>query len=348
METISHMLQLSGSVGFSLGIGLTTAAILIFGEIIPKNIAKVHGQKLFGSTLWITNIVFYALYPFVIFLVRFANFFTQKAGDGKPVESMEYITSEREIQFLIEYITEKGLIEQEKTQMLKSIFKLSATPVKEIMIPETEVIALSAQTGLKETLQLFSKYQFSRLPVYEGEFDNIIGMLHQKDVFLMLLRNEEKSLKELVRPIMFIPETMKLNQLLREFREQRMHIAMVINEYGSVTGLVTLEDVLEEIVGDISDEYEPVTSKIVPLRPGAWLVDASINLDKLASLLRITFETEEAITLGGFLTEQLQHLPKKGELLSYKNYNFQVQKASPKRVFQVLIFQHELPQLTES
>ena len=232
--------------------------------------------------------------------------------------------------------------------MLKSIFELGTTPVKEIMIPEAEVVSISVHTEVKDALQLFAKYPFSRLPVYEGEFENIIGMLHQKDLFLMLLRNESKTLRDLMRPIIFIPETIKVNQLLREFREQRMHIAMVINEFGSITGLVTLEDVLEEIVGDIRDEYEAVVPKIIPLKTGSWLVDASINLEELGTLLPITFEAEQALTLGGFLTEQLNHLPKKGEQVTYKGYTFKIQKASPKRVFQVLVFEHEQPEIVET
>jgi CBS domain containing-hemolysin-like protein len=131
---------------------------------------------------------------------------------------------------------------------------------------------------------------------------------------------------------------MRINQLLRELKQQRIHIAIVINEHGSFTGLVTLEDVLEEIVGEISDEYEAVTEKIVQLEPYNWLVDAIVDLETLSELLNIDFEAEDIVTLGGFLTEKLQHLPKKGERVTFKGYIFQVQKASPKRVSQVLIF----------
>ncbi|HEB41428.1 MAG TPA: CBS domain-containing protein, partial [Candidatus Dependentiae bacterium] len=132
---------------------------------------------------------------------------------------------------------------------------------------------------------------------------------------------------------------MKVNQLLREFRQKHMHIAIVLNEHGIVTGLITLEDLLEEIVGEISDEHEPTAEKIIPLKNnGGWLVDASSTLEDLEEFLNISFESEDSVTLGGFLTEQLQHLPKKGERILYKDHYFQIQKASPKRVRQVLIF----------
>jgi CBS domain containing-hemolysin-like protein len=178
--------------------------------------------------------------------------------------------------------------------------------------------------------------------VYEKRTDNIIGMVHLKDIFAMLLEDKgEKPLKDLVRPIMFVPESLKISQLLREFRQQHMHIAIVLNEHGSITGLITLEDVLEEIVGEISDEHEPSTEKILPLLQGGWLVDGSVPLEHLSELLQIEFKVEDSVTLGGFLTEYLQHLPKKGERVIYKGYYFQVQKASPKRVNQVLIFEEK-------
>lgn len=336
MEQVFARLNLSSGLGFSVGIGFGTFAILLFGEVIPKNIAKIHGEKLFKSSLWITNLTFYILYPFVKLLISVSDLFVSLFG-GKS-ESTELITSEREIRFLIDYINKKGLIETEKTEMLQSIFNFGSKPVKEIMVPMIDIIMIGTTETLKDALTKFSTYQFSRLPVYENNPDNVIGMIYQKDIFALLSKGEDKLLTELVRPILFVPEGMKINQLLRQFRVERMHMAMVINEYGNVTGLVTLEDVLEEIVGEISDEYEEITEQIVPIQEGSWLVDASVDLDELSPLLGINFEVEDAFTLGGFLMEQLQRLPKKDERILYKNYYFQVQKASHKRVIQVLIY----------
>jgi CBS domain containing-hemolysin-like protein len=273
-------------------------------------------------------------------LTKFSDFVITKLSEKGALENTsEWVTSEKEIQFLIEHISEKGIMDTEKTEMLQNIFELGSTPVRDIMVPATDMVSVNANTTIKETLAIFSKYSFTRLPVYEDNINNIIGMAHQKDIFLLLSKNEEKALKEIVRPILFIPEGVKVNQLLRELREQHMHIAMVINEYGSITGLITLEDILEEIVGEISDEHEPATEKIVPLKQGGWLIDASTPLEKVEEELDINFETEDALTLGGFLTEQLQHLPKKGERVLYHGFYFQIQSASPKRVYQVLVFE---------
>lgn len=339
IEAFFTHFSFSARVGVPVGIGIVTIAILIVGDIIPKNLGKAYGEKLLGSTLWFMNIVFRICYPLVTLLLRISDSVLYKIGGQKALEgSSEWVSSEKEIQFLIEHINEKGLMETEKTEMLQNIFELGTTPVRETMIPAGDIISVEMSAPLNEVLSIFSKHQFTRLPVYQDKPDNMIGMVHLKDVFLQLMQKIEKPLSELVRPIMFVPESVKVNQLLKEFREQHMHIAIVINEYGSITGLVTLEDLLEEIVGDISDEYESTEEKIVELKQGGWLADASVALDELSEILNIEFETEDAITLGGFLTEMLQHLPKKGERVEYKSFCFQVQKASPTRVQQVLIF----------
>lgn len=338
METLFAHFHLSSNLGFSFGIFVATMASLIFGEIIPKNVARNHGDKLFGSTLWLANLTFRLFYPLVTLLVYFTNFFIHLIGGSQPTNTSQWISSEKEIQFLIDYINEKGLMETEKTEMLQNIFELGHTPVKEILIPATNIVAVSAEATVNDILSIFIQRQFTRLPVYQDSPDNVIGMIHLKDVFALVSRGEKKMVKELLHPILFVPETLKVNQLLREFRQQHKHIAMVLNEHGIITGLITLEDVLEEIVGEISDEHEPTTEKVISLKNGSYLVDAGIDLEDLEKYLSITFETQGSVTLGGFLTEHLQHVPKKGERVVYQEFCFQVQKASAKRVISVLVF----------
>lgn len=332
-----------GRLGFSLGVAFAAVAILIFGEIIPKSLAKTQGEKIFQSTLWLTNLVYLIFRPIVPFLIRLSDTMVRWIG-GSPTTDSEWVSSEQEIEFLIEHGDEKGLIESEKSEMLKNIFDLGKTPVKEIMVPATDIISISVNTSIKDTLSTFAKHQYTRLPVYDEKADNIIGMIHFKDIFVAWTNNNDVPLRNLLRPIPFIPESIKVNQLLKELQKKHQHMAMVINEYGSIAGLITLEDILEEIVGEIQDEFEPVHEKIVQIKPGTWLIDASVSLFDVASLLNIKFGETDVLTLGGFITEQLQYIPKKGERLLYKNYYFQVQKATAKRVIQILIFeQNSLP-----
>ena len=342
MENLFAHLGFSSGLGFTFGIAVASVCIIIFGEILPKSFAKGRGERAFRSMLWLINLVFYAFYPLVTTLIRLSNFLIYKIGGMQALESgRQWISSEREIQFLINYIHEKGIIELEKTEMLQSIFELGRTPVKEIMVSATDIISVAINTPIKEILEVFAKHQFTRLPVYQEKIDNIVGMIHQKDIFVMFSRGKEKALRDLIRKIMFVPESMKVNQLLREFRQKQMHIAIVINEHGIIIGLITLEDILEEIVGEISDEHEPALEKIMPLKKGGWLVDATVSLEDLGVFLGIKFESEDSVSLGGFLTEYLQHLPKQGKRILYKDYYFQVQKASPRRVLQVLIFEKQ-------
>lgn len=346
METIFQHFHFSTGLGFSVGIGISASMIILFGEIIPKNLARLRGERLFKSSIWLINILYYTLSPLTTLLVSFSDALFRRMGTAMRSETMgsEWVSSEREVQFLIDYIHEKGILEKEKTEMLRNIFDLGRTPVKDVMVPATDTVSVEISTPIKDVLTLFSRHQFTRLPVYERIADNIVGMIHQKDIFIMLSQKKDTPLRDLVRPIFFIPEMVKINQVLREMREQHMHMAIVLNEHGSMTGLVTLEDLIEEIVGEITDEHESSSKKILSMQPGVWLADARIPVEELSKMLNTTFNTEDSVTLGGFLTEKLQHLPQKGERVLYQKHYFQIQKASQKRVKQVLIFEENRDQ----
>jgi putative hemolysin len=338
MTKVFQHFHLSSQLGFSIGLAVALIAILIFGEIIPKALAKTKSERLFLSTLWLTNILFYFLYPLITPLLVISNFFTYRFGNRSVVAHInEWVASEREVRFLIDYIYEKGLIEADKNKLLQNIFDLGKTPVREIMIPMGDTICASTKDSLNSIVHLFLRHHFSRLPIYESDATNIIGIIYLKDLFTFIATNHQSDITKLIRPIIFVPESMKVNQLLKEFQNQQMHLAMITNEHGSITGLITLEDVLEEIVGDINDEHEEKLNKIIPLKPEGWLVHASTSLDDITQLVNIRFESGTTVTLGGFITEQLQHIPKPGEQLTYKNYKFTVKKASKRRVLQVLV-----------
>lgn len=340
---ISHIMERTlGHMGLFVGVALATIMILIFGEIIPKSFAKTHHEKLFASFLWMINYLYHMLYPLVTLLLSIADFVFKQLGSDHILQKQQDAVSEKEIEFLIDYSDQKGLMETEKTEMLQNVFSLGQTHVREVMIPKNDIIAVRAVAEVKEAMNLLTKSRFSRLPVFERKEENIIGMAHQKDVFDLMFKGEaKKKIKDIVRPILFVPESQKVNQLLSEFLRKRMHMGVVINEYGNIVGLVTLEDILEEIVGDIADEHEQVSADIVSLDDGGYLVNGTVDLEELEDILDITFITEGSVTIAGFLAEKLQHLPKKGERFFYEGFCFQVQQASMRRVFQVLVFKDE-------
>jgi putative hemolysin len=339
MSTIFTHIGFSGGIGFTFGITFASIGIVVFGEILPKSFAKIRSEQAFKSVLWLINCIYYTLYPFVIILVKFSDYVMYKLGGKDALESSsQWISSEREIQFLINYIHEKGLLELEKREMLQNVFQLGSTPIKEVMMPTTKIISLEVNTSIDEVCRFFRDHAYTRIPVYETTSENIIGMIHQKDLFFMLSKGEQKSLQEIVRPIMFVPESMTVIDLLGQFREKQAHIAMVTNEDSILTGLVTLEDLIEEIVGEISDEHESIMGKIMPMGEGELLVDATITLEDLGKFLGITFVSKGSVSLAGFLTEQMNHVPQKDEELIYKNLLFQVQKATPLHVQFVYIY----------
>jgi putative hemolysin len=345
---ISHIMQrFMGSLGLAVGVGVATIMILVFGEIIPKSFAKAHHERLFASCLGLINMLYHLVYPLVTVLLKIADLVFSNLGRTHLLERQDTV-SEKEIEFLIDYSDQKGLMATEKTEMLQNVFSLGQTQVREIMIPKNDIVSISAIATIENARNLLVKSRFSRLPVYEHNEDNIIGMIHQKDIFELVDKDEKKPLKSTLRPILFIPESQKVNQLLSEFLTKRMHIGVVIDEYGNIIGLVTLEDILEEIVGDIADEHENIKPDIVSLNDGGWLVNGSIDLEELEETLKIAFVTEGSITLAGFLAEKLQHLPKKGERFLYEGYCFQIQQASVRRVYQVLVFEQDKENLLKN
>jgi putative hemolysin len=342
MSTIFTHIGFSSGIGFTFGITFASLGIVIFGEILPKSFARVRSEQAFKSVLWLINLIYYTLYPFVFSIVKFSDYVMYKLGGQDALESSsQWISSEREIQFLINYIHEKGQLELEKREMLQNVFQLGNTPIKEVMIPGKKIISLEANTPIEKVFSFFSEHSYTRIPVYEGSHDNIVGMVHQKDLFIMFSKGETKTLRQIIRPLMFVPESMKVIDLLGKFREKQLHMAIVINEHGILTGLVTLEDLIEEIVGEISDEHESTIGKIMPMGEDEWLVDATITLEDLGKFLDIAFVSEHSVSLAGFLAELLQHIPQKDEEVMYKNFLFQVQKATPLHVQFVHIFRKE-------
>lgn len=340
IEDLFVSLQFSASLGLSIGVTIASLLLMIFGEIIPKNFARTHGPSMMESLLWLVQLVYLLCYPLVTLLNRFSNIIISIMATGSGSQQ-EYITSEQEVEFLIEYINENKLMEPQKSAMLRNIFRIGNTTVNDILVPEHIMVTVNAENSLREAFKLFAKCQFSRLPVYEGEKENIIGIMYQKDIVMHVIAESDidsMKVRDVVRPVLFVPQSLKVNQVLRDFREKQLHMAIVLTERGDIAGLVTLEDALEEIVGEINDEHEPIISKIEPLQENEWLLDASIELDDLQSLLGIEFPAGESVTLAGFMTEQLQHLPTVDEQLVYHGYHFKIHKVSPKQVLQVLVW----------
>lgn len=236
---------------------------------------------------------------------------------------------------LHETIEEK--LNEEKRDMIRGIVDLSETSVKEVMIPRIDVDFVSIGTPVDELLQKVAESGHSRFPVYEDSIDNVVGILYVKDLIMLISRKEDIDLRKVARKPFFVPESKRIDTLLREFKRRHVHIAVAIDEYGGVSGIVSMEDIIEEIVGDIQDEFDNEREDILPIGDGVWLCDARVNLDDLSGIFKETVDVEEFDTLGGFVFDLFGKIPVKYEKATWKNFDFIIQDMEGHRINTVKI-----------
>ena len=217
-------------------------------------------------------------------------------------------------------------LEEDQQQMIRGVVELSGTTVKEVMVPRTDTVFLSADASKDELLLCISESEHSRFPVYQDTVDQVIGILHVKDVLKALISNKPFDIKELVRKPFFVPVSKHIDDLLKELRRKKVHIAIVVDEYGGVSGIVSMEDIIEEIIGDIQDEFDHETDDVVELGKGSWLCDARVNLDALAEETNLQLPVNDFDTLGGFVFDLFGKIPVKNEKIEYKGCDFVIQE----------------------
>jgi CBS domain containing-hemolysin-like protein len=210
--------------------------------------------------------------------------------------------------------------------MIRGVMELSETTVKEVMVPRTDTVFLSASASKEELLVGISESEHSRFPVYQDTVDNVIGILHVKDVLKALVNNKPFNINELVRKPFFVPVSKHIDDLLHELRRKKVHIAVVVDEYGGVSGIVSMEDILEEIIGDIQDEFDHETEDVLPAGEGIWLCDARVNLEFLAEETGLELPVDDFDTLGGFVFDLFGKIPVNNEKIIFKDYSFIIQE----------------------
>ncbi len=296
--------------------------LLVVGEAIPKVLATLYPDR--AALLLARPIQAFAvvLIPFTGIVHLLVRPFLGKhsAGLGSA------LVSEEELKMLVNVGAEEGLIEKDEREMIEGILVFGDTLVREVMLPRIDIIALEAQTKLGDALDQAMAAGHSRIPVYQDTIDNITGILYLRDL-LPLLRNGElqRTIVDLIRPVYYVPETMKVDDLLRSLKARKVHIAIVVDEYGGTAGLVTIEDLLEEIVGDIQDEYDVEEPLINQIDAHTWLVDARVSLDDLNDETGLQLETAEGDSIGGLVYEQLGSIPHAGDSVDVGNVTITVQ-----------------------
>jgi CBS domain containing-hemolysin-like protein len=234
-------------------------------------------------------------------------------------------------------------LEEDQKQMIRGVVELSGTTVKEVMVPRTDTVFLSAEDSKEEILKRICESEHSRFPVYKDTVDNVIGILHVKDVLKSLVNANDKPLniKELARKPYFVPVSKHIDDLLKELQRKKIHIAVVVDEYGGVSGIVSMEDIIEEIIGDIQDEFDHETDDVVELSKGMWLCDARVNLDFLAEETNLQLPVDDFDTLGGFVFDLFGKIPVKNEKIVYKDYDFIIHEMDGHKINSIKIVTHK-------
>ncbi len=254
-----------------------------------------------------------------------------------PLGLRKTVTQE-EIETLIDSGQETGLIDEEKNEMIHRIFELKEIVVREVMIPRTDIKALEVNSTMEEVAGLVVEVGHSRVPVYEETIDKIIGIIYAKDLLkYWVSKGKNITVRELMRKPLFIPETKGIDELFTELKSKRIHIAIVVDEYGGTSGLVTIEDLIEEIVGDIQDEYDVEEEEFVETGVGEYLVDARMDIDELAEKLDVELPKEDFDTLGGFLVHLTNRIPATGESINFSRLRFTIIEADERKVAKVKI-----------
>ena len=314
--------------------------VLIFCEITPKTAAvqapETWARVLAGPVEGLGTI----LRPLITVLTYITTNIVRLFG-GQTVRHGPFVTEE-ELRLLVEVGEEEGVLEEEEREMIHNVFELADTSVREVMVPRIDMVTVEAGATLEAAMDLIVQGGQSRIPVYDGSIDNIIGVLYAKDLLRVFATNQRPAtVRSLVRPAYFVPESKRLDDLLRELQQQRVHIAIVVDEYGAVAGLVTIEDLVEEIIGDIQDEYDKEELLVEKISDDEYIVDAKISLDDFNEVLDTEIKGEGYETLGGFVYAQLDKIPTVGDVVTHENLTITVLSTKGRRVTKVKVVRHQ-------
>jgi gliding motility-associated protein GldE len=324
-----------GSKGVGIATGVMTLLILLFGEVTPKGFAIRNAENISLSIAHPMEFLVKALYPVVRILTAMTKPVIRRFGG--EFRFSPYVT-EDEIKMLVDVGEKEGVIEKDEKELIHGVFEFSDTNAVEVMVPRIDMKCLNINESIDDAVKFIRKTGHSRIPVYEKNIDNIVGILYSKDIFGRSKGERAGiSLRSLLRPAYFIPETKKLDDVLREMQARRTQMAIVVDEYGGTEGLVTMEDVLEELVGEILDEYDTEESMVRIIDDYTAMVDAKTSIDDLNEAMDIHLPEEEFETVGGLIFNTLGKIPKAGDKVMINSTTMIVEKMRGRRISKVKV-----------
>jgi CBS domain containing-hemolysin-like protein len=316
-----------------LAIGLF---LFVFGRLVPEALAMRYTEPVALALVRPMQLMNTLLSPFVRFAIALSNLLSIPMG-GQKRESASLVTEE-EIKTMVDAGEEEGLIEIEEKEMILSVLDFGDTVARQVMVPRIDMMALDVNTPFDEALNQIIAAGHSRVPIFRGTVDEIIGILYAKDMLKSLRDGVKPPLEQILRKVYFTPESKSVSELLQELQKTRVHVSIVVDEFGGTAGLVTIEDILEEIVGEIQDEFDAEEPDTMPLPNGqGYILDASMNIEDAGEVLKVDLPEGESDTLGGFIYDQLGKVPVNGEVVKWDGLVFEVLSVSDRRILKVKV-----------
>ncbi len=334
-------LKIWGEIGPAIATGLTTLLVLTFGEVIPKCLAKEHCDNFAMKTAGILKVITILLTPLVFIFIKLKSLALKIAGSKDDAPSV----TENELKYIVESIEEEGVLEESESEMVRSALDFDEKTAEEILTPRVDVVFINIEDTPEKIKEIIIENRYSRIPVYENTTDNIVGILHTRDYLESLADGNAPELKKIIQPPFFVFKSQQLSKILNSFKKTRDHMAIVTDEYGGTLGIVTMEDLLEEIVGDIWDEDEEIEHSYYKIGKDEFLVNGDIEIEDMLALFDLDENAIESdsVTVGGLILENAGDIPHKRESIEYGGFRFTVMEVKNQRIMRVVVKKLEVP-----
>jgi magnesium and cobalt exporter, CNNM family len=314
LSTVFHLSE------FSILI-ITTLILLLFGELIPKYFARELGDRIVLITSIPIRIVFYVAYPFVKVISSLSSFLTQSSN--RKAENINFLFSKEDIKFLVKESREAGVVNKKESDIINRVLALGEQRVYEAMRPRTEIVGVDIGSTIDEAISIFIDSGYSKIPVYEDNLDNIRGVIFAYDIF-----KSPVNLQSIIREIIFVPETKRSFEMLNEFLNKQVSIAIVVDEFGGTAGLVTMEDIIEELFGEIKDEYDVEEDICRKIAQDTYLISGKVEIDFINEKYNLNIPTGDYETVAGYITNEVGRIPEQGENIKIENFDFLIARAN--------------------
>jgi len=341
---LNNLIPLGLSTWNTISIVLITIILsyftLVFGELVPKRIAMKNSEKVAYGTVGIIRGIAIITGPFVRFLTFSTNFISRLFGVSAQDEE---VVTEEEIRMMVDVGEEKGAIEENEKELINNVFEFNDKVVSEVMLHRTEIFAVDIKSNISDILEEIDDLKYSRIPVYDGSIDDIKGILYAKDLIKYLKKQKDGKIKNVMREAYFVSENKPINDLFRDFQRNKKQIAIVLDEYGGTSGIITMEDILEELVGNIFDEYDEVELDYEKIDDNTFIINGNVSIYDAKKILEIEIPEGDYDTLSGYLIEQLGRIPEDNEkpVIETPKVTYKIEEYEDKRIIKVKACKNE-------